>query len=92
VADRRLPGRVDRLVPAGEQGPRVLEEDSARGRQRDGPLRAGQELHAELLFQPADLLAERGLHDVQALGGTAEVELFGHSHEVAQMAELHDLS
>jgi hypothetical protein len=74
VAGRRLPGRLYRLVPAAEQGPRVLEEDRARGRQRDGSLRAGQQLHAELLLQPADLLAERGLHDVR--GG--ELDLVGH--------------
>jgi hypothetical protein len=35
-----------------------------------------------LCFEPADLLAERGLSDVQPLGRTAEMELLGDRYEV----------
>jgi hypothetical protein len=47
---------------------------------------------AEKLFQPADLLAERGLRDAEALGGFAEVERVGDREKVAQMAEFDVLS
>ena len=37
----------------------------------------------------ADRHRERGLRHVQARGGTAEVQLFGHGDELAQLAQLH---
>lgn len=70
-----LPGRGQHPVPGGG------EPDVARGPvQQPGP---------ELAFEPGHLLAHRGLHDVQPLGGPAEVQLLGHRHEVAQPAQFH---
>ncbi len=48
-----------------------------------------EQLHPELGLEPADLLAQRRLGDVQALRGPTEVELVGNRGEVAQMAQLH---
>src|SRR6185312_1643217 len=45
--------------------------------------------YAELAFEAADLLADRGLDDVQAFGGTVEAEFLGHSHEIPQLSQLH---
>jgi hypothetical protein len=38
--------------------------------------------HPELLFEPADLLAQRRLGDVKAFGGPAEMKLLGDGNEV----------
>jgi hypothetical protein len=35
-----------------------------------------------VLLKASNLVAQRGLRDVQARGGAAEVELLGDSHEV----------
>jgi hypothetical protein len=78
---------------AGERRGRIRSLDGgARGheqlspglRQRDAPPGAGEQRHAELCLQPLDLLTQRGLGDVQARGGAAEVQLFGQHHERAQ--------
>jgi hypothetical protein len=44
-----------------------------------GPVKQG---HPELLFEPADLVTERRLGDVQPLGRPAEVKLLGDGDEV----------
>ena len=54
-----------------------------------------QQGHAQLGLEPADLLAERGLRDVQSLRGTPEVELLGNRDEVLDQPEIepfHSLS
>jgi hypothetical protein len=38
----------------------------------------------------ADLVAEGRLGDVQSISRAMEVQLFGHRHEIAQLAEFHD--
>jgi hypothetical protein len=35
-------------------------------------------------------MAERGLGDVQTLGGAPEMQLLRHGHEVTQLSQLHD--
>jgi hypothetical protein len=47
-----------------------------------------QQLDAELLLEQPDLAAERGLGDVQPLGGAGEVALACHGEEVAQAPEV----
>jgi hypothetical protein len=49
--------------------------------------RALEQLHPEGAFQDLDLLAQRGLRHAQALGCAAEVALFGHGHEIPEMAQ-----
>lgn len=50
----------------------------------DGVRGAVQELDAQLPLQLAYLAAERGLRDVQPLGGAGEVAFPRHGQEVAQ--------
>ncbi len=68
---------------------RTQEHGPGRG-QLDLALVAQQQRRADLLLELADLLAQRRLGHVQALRGTAEVQLLGDGDEVAQVAELHD--
>src|SRR5690606_26084098 len=75
-----------------ENGNRLIEEGFACLRERDMPTVSVEQTQAELCFKRADLLAQRGLHDVQLLGRVAKVQLFGPGHEVAQMTKLHQLS
>ena len=50
---------------------------------------AGEELGAEHVFQGADLVAERRGRDIEALGGTAEMQLLGNGREISQVTEFH---
>ena len=69
-----------------EDGPRLGEEPLALEGQRDAAGRAVDEQDAELALQTPELLADGGLHDVQPLGGTAEVQLLGDRDEVLELA------
>jgi len=43
----------------------------------------------ELVFQGADLLAQRRLPHVQQRGGTGDMTFLGHRREVAELAQIH---
>ena len=77
--------RVDR----GQDLAAALEQHLAGGRELDAARGPVQQRLAELGLEAADLLRERRLRDVQALGGAAEVPLLGDGDEVAQVSELH---
>jgi hypothetical protein len=68
----------------------MLEEHLARGQQPHAAPGALEERRPQLVLQPLDLAAERGLRHVQALGGAAHVALLGDDDEVADLAEAHD--
>ena len=51
-----------------------------------GPLEQGD---AVLAFQPGDLIAQRGLHDVTTRRGPGEVQLLGDGDEVLELADIH---
>jgi len=53
------------------------------------PVVAVEEPDAEEALQVRDLLAHRGLRDVQALGRTPEVPLLRHDHERPDPSQLH---
>ena len=54
---------------------------------------AQKHLHAQLLFQHADLLADAGLGCEQRLGGSSDVEAaLGHFVDISQLAEFHVIS
>ena len=72
-----------------EDPPRLLEHRGAGLRQLDAAVGPLQEPDPELGLELADLLAHRGLRDVQALGRAAEVQLLGDGDEVAEVPELH---
>jgi hypothetical protein len=52
------------------------------------PAIPSKQLRTDLRLQPLDLLTERRLGDAESSGGTSEVQLFGHRHEVLQVAQL----
>ena len=67
-----------------EQRAATLEQQAPGVRQLHTTAVAAQEHDAELLLEPLDLLAQRGLGDAQALRGTPEVQLLGDGDEVAK--------
>ena len=86
------PGLARCVLDRVEDLPRPDEERLAGGRQLDPALVAQQQRRPDLLLELADLLAQRRLRHVQALGRAAEVQLLGDDDEVAQVAELHGQS
>jgi hypothetical protein len=70
----------------------VLEEAVSR-RQKCHPARcAGEKGGAKLVFERADLAAERRLRDVKALGGATDVSFLRDGNEVADLREAHGRS
>ncbi len=86
-AARRVTGRGHRRVDVIEGAPAVLGQGLAGGGQADRPAAAVDQLDPDYRLELANLLAQRGLRDVQALGRAAEIQLFGHRGEVAQMSQ-----
>ena len=83
-------GRVDRGVDLHQRQAGVVEKGFARGGQLDAVNAARQQLDPDLIFQVADLPAERRLRGVQpALGRLGEAAHFGDGNEIAKMSELH---
>ena len=67
----------------------ALDRDLARLRERDPARDAAQELDAELLLEPSQLLRDGGLCNPQLPGGDGEAAALGHGREVAKLPELH---
>ena len=89
----RHPARgVRRPLDGREDLTRLDEEPRSRRGQLDAPAVALQQSHAKLRLERANLLAERWLRDVQALGRSVEVELLGDCHEIPKVAQLHTRS
>ena len=65
-----------------EQTPTLAQERAPSIGELDMPAGAVKQRHAELLLESADLVTQRGLGDVQPLGGPAEVKLLGDGDEV----------
>jgi hypothetical protein len=64
----------------------VTDEHPTGFGQPDPAARTVEELDAQLLLQSPHLLAQRGLGDVLALRGPAEMQLLGDGQEVTQLA------
>lgn len=75
---------VARLFLQGEQAPRIAQQALAFDRGHHAALAAVEQAAAGVVFQAAQLLADGGLGEVQALGGAGEVAAVGHCHEAAQ--------
>ena len=73
----------------GEHAARERQQRLARDRQRAAAAGAVEQLGAEILLERGDLAAQRGLGEVQLLGGTGEVAEAGHLDEAAQLLEVH---
>lgn len=70
--------------------PRLGQEDGPRLGERDGPVRPVQQTYPELLFELADLLADRRLRNVQSCCGPAEVQVLRDSYEISEVAKFHE--
>lgn len=79
----------DGEIDLGEDLAGVDVEGAAGVGELDADAVAIEEPGAELLLEGADLAAERGLGDVQPLGGAAEVQLLRHRLKIAQVAQFH---
>ena len=76
-------------IEALENASSLIEEHVARTGKRDATVRAIEQDQTQLLLDRPDRLAHRGLSDVEAGRRPSEVELFGDSHEAAQLPDLH---
>ena len=74
-----------RLIDALEDRVRVLEESLARCCELDTPTCPHQQPRTKLAYQVSDLLAQRGLGDVQSLRRAREATFLGDGDEIAQM-------
>jgi hypothetical protein len=74
----------DGLVEVGEQPAGLGQERGARGGEPDAAAGAVEQRCADLLLEEGDLLAERRLGHVQALGGAREAQLLRDRHEVSE--------
>ena len=80
--------RGDRLPPLehrGQRGARVREQGLARRCQRDRAAVAQEDPLTQLGLEPADLLRDRRLGDLQPLGRAREVRLLGDRDEVGEL-------
>ncbi len=68
-----------------------MQERLAGGCQTDVAAVTVKEPDSELIFEPAYLLAERRLRDVESLGGTSEVQLLGQRDEVVDEPQVQPL-
>ena len=83
-------GGGDRALELGQNRPRVSQERGAGRRELDPPARPDEQRKPELFLECPDLLAQRGLRDVQAFGSAAEVQLLRDGDEVTQLTKLHE--
>ncbi|MNT58185.1 hypothetical protein D3C72_1956070 [compost metagenome] len=61
-----------------------------RGKRRQQALAAAlEQAHIQVLLQLADLLGERRLRQIQALGGAAHVAFLIERDEIAELAKIH---
>src|ERR1044072_554690 len=82
---RRGDGPIDLI----EDGPGALQKGSAGIGQLHASWLPPEQLNVQFLLQAADLHAQRGLLDPQALCSTGHVLFFSNCNEVAQVPEFH---
>ena len=71
-----------------EQASSLAQQRAAGVGQLHPATRAVKQRHAELLFEPADLMTERWLGDVQPLSSPAEVKLLSDRDEVLHQPQV----
>ena len=76
------------LLDVGERLAAALEEGCAVLGQADAPRGAGEQPGADLVFQPADGVADAGLGDAELGGGTHEGEALRHFDEDRKGAQV----
>ena len=80
-----VPGRVR----VGQDAAGQRQQRLAGVGERDVAAGPAEQVRAQLPLQRLDLLGERGLGDVDPLGGPGEVPGLGDRHEVVELLELH---
>ena len=82
--------RFDRGIDLHQRQPGMVEKGLARGGQFDAVHAAAQQLDADLVFEIADLPAERRLRRVQPfLGRERQAAFLGDGDEIAKVPQLH---
>jgi hypothetical protein len=84
-------GSIERPGRGTQHLTSVGQELAPGRRQFDVSSVADEKLSPKLTFEIADLLGERGAGEVKALGGPAEMQLFGNGDEVSQLPEFHSV-
>jgi hypothetical protein len=95
VAGDQAAQRRDRLpavLDLRERGARVGQQGLAGRGQRDRAPVPVEQPFTELGLQALDLLADRGLSDVEPFGGPGEVRLVDDREEVGELPEFHKQS
>ena len=83
----RLTARVlDRHAQLAQRGPRALDQRLSRAGELDGL--APEQRRPDLALEAGDLLAQRGLGDVQPPRGAREVQLIPEHHEGLEQAQV----
>ena len=88
---RLLAHRFLGAVGIGEHHLGVLGKGAALGRERHAARRAREELHAQFVLECGDLLAQRGLGDVQPGRGLQQAARLAHAQKVTQLPQFHSM-
>jgi hypothetical protein len=79
---------LEGLVVQGQQLAGARQQALTLGGEGDPAGGAGEQTHAELLLEPANVAAEGLLGHVQPCRGAGEVQLLGDRHKVAQQTRV----
>ena len=88
VAAREVDHLARGLVRGDVQTAGPREQCLARGREPDAATRALEQLRAEHFLQPPHAARERGLREMELLGGAAEMSELGDRFEVTKVAQV----
>jgi hypothetical protein len=88
-ARRDLGGHAPHAGGGRQSGSGLDQQPFAGGGEPHRAPAAVEQLDAEPALEPLHLLAHRRLHDVQAVGRPAEVQLLGDGDEVRELPQLH---
>jgi hypothetical protein len=80
---------LHRLASALQNSTRLVEKDPTSIRESDRFCAMAEKRDAELIFEVANLPAQRGLRNVKPRGCTSHVLLFSDRDEVSQVAQFH---
>ena len=82
-------GRRRQPIGLAQDPPGLRDHVQARVGRRDAARVSFEEPHAELVLQLLERVGQRGLADVEALGGPAHMPGVGDRDEIAQLPQLH---
>ena len=87
LAGERLPFE-DTLLEKRKRGSDAIQQGASGDGEGDGPWRPIEKLESKLAFEPGDLLAQRGLRDVEPFRRPREVQLVREREERRQQPEV----